>query len=317
MATNNATNNTPSIPVAVSQGGTSTNTLTAHGVIVGNTTSAVNVTAAGTDGQLLVGVTSADPAFGSTAAADFTFTTATAGATRTLTVSNTDNSSGASNAELLVSVGGASAGDPVITFAVGGTTNWTMGADNSVTSPNADPFVIAASAALGTTNVMSVDITGNVSLPLTPAFLGVLGTTDTAVTGDGTAFTIGTGHAYTEEFDQGSNFNPATGVFTSPTAGIYYFCGMVLLGSVGALHTSETFTLTHSTFVFFGNYASPALMRDINNNVSYTVGVFVSMAAADTAKLIITVSGSTKTVDVVGGTPSTNSVTYFSGYLAC
>lgn len=48
--------------------GTITNSiasLTAHGVVVGEGTSAVAVTAAGTDGQLLIATTSADPAFAS------------------------------------------------------------------------------------------------------------------------------------------------------------------------------------------------------------------------------------------------------------
>lgn len=313
MATNNATNNTPSVPVSVSQGGTGTNTLTANGVIIGNTTSAVNVTTAGTTGQLFIGTTSANPAFGSSAGADFTFTTSTASTTRTLTVSNTNNSSSSSNATVALSVGGTSSGDPSILYTAGAI-NWSIGLDTDGTSTNSQPFVISASNALGTTNVMSVDINGTVSLPLTPAFLGVVGSTASAVTGDGTAYTI---ISYTSQFDQNSNFNASSGVFTAPIAGIYYFSGTVLLGSVGVAHTAETFTLTTSTSIYFGNYASPGLMKDANNNVSYNVTTFAKMSAADTASLIITVSNSTKTVDVVGGTPATNSVTYFSGYLAC
>lgn len=49
----------------VAQGGTGTNTLTSHGVVIGQGTSAVNITAAGTSGQpLLSGGASADPAYG-------------------------------------------------------------------------------------------------------------------------------------------------------------------------------------------------------------------------------------------------------------
>lgn len=49
--------------LVVSNGGTGASTLTIHGVLIGNTTSAVNVTAAGTNGQLLCGSTGNDPEF--------------------------------------------------------------------------------------------------------------------------------------------------------------------------------------------------------------------------------------------------------------
>jgi hypothetical protein len=51
------------IPVA--NGGTGATTLTDNGVLIGNGTSAVDVTSAGTTGQVLVGVTGGNPAFGS------------------------------------------------------------------------------------------------------------------------------------------------------------------------------------------------------------------------------------------------------------
>lgn len=51
------------IPVTVPNGGTGVATLAAHGVLVGEGTSHVNVTAAGTTGQVLTATTSADPAF--------------------------------------------------------------------------------------------------------------------------------------------------------------------------------------------------------------------------------------------------------------
>ncbi|WP_157380964.1 hypothetical protein [Burkholderia ubonensis] len=50
--------------LSVAQGGTGRQTLTAHGVLLGEGTSAVNQTSAGTTGQMLLGVTGADPAFG-------------------------------------------------------------------------------------------------------------------------------------------------------------------------------------------------------------------------------------------------------------
>jgi hypothetical protein len=49
-------------PIQTSFGGTGNSSLTIHGVLIGETTSAVNVTAAGTNGQVLIGGTG-DPAF--------------------------------------------------------------------------------------------------------------------------------------------------------------------------------------------------------------------------------------------------------------
>lgn len=50
------------LPVA--SGGTGAATLTSKGVVYGNGTSAVGITAAGTNGQVLLGVTAGNPAFG-------------------------------------------------------------------------------------------------------------------------------------------------------------------------------------------------------------------------------------------------------------
>lgn len=61
MATNNATNNTPAVPVTVANGGTGATTLT--GLLLGNGASAVTAVANGTNGQLLIGATAAAPAF--------------------------------------------------------------------------------------------------------------------------------------------------------------------------------------------------------------------------------------------------------------
>ena len=59
MAINNALN--APIPFAVGKGGTGSTTLTQHGVLVGNGTSAINVLAPATNGQLLIGSTGNAP----------------------------------------------------------------------------------------------------------------------------------------------------------------------------------------------------------------------------------------------------------------
>jgi hypothetical protein len=58
--------------LTVPNGGTGRATLTNHGVLVGAATTAITQLTAGTTGQLLVGATGADPAFGTTLAGDYT-----------------------------------------------------------------------------------------------------------------------------------------------------------------------------------------------------------------------------------------------------
>jgi hypothetical protein len=64
MATNNSTNT--SNPITVPQGGTGATTLTIHGVLLGQTAGTIVATTAGTTGQVLTGVTGADPSFSAT-----------------------------------------------------------------------------------------------------------------------------------------------------------------------------------------------------------------------------------------------------------
>lgn len=74
-----------------------------------------------------------------------------AGVTLTNQLTNSDNTSGTSNASYQVAVGGASSGDPYIDFLVSGAGHYALGIDNSVS----DNFVLAASGTLGTSNIAS------------------------------------------------------------------------------------------------------------------------------------------------------------------
>lgn len=282
---------------------------TNHAVQVGNASGGLTSIPVGTTGQLLAGSTGNDPLFTSVSLGDFSFSSGTAGATRTLRVSNTDNTSGSSNAIMTVATGGSSSGDPVYQATTTATT-WSWGIDNSVTSPSADPFVISQGAVLGTTNVMSVATTGAINYPLQPAFLAFQSTTTSNVTGDGTQYTI---IADTEIYDQGSNYNNTTGVFTAPVSGRYHFCLTVFLTGLGAGHTSAQYR---------GNYSSlPYIVGEMNataiavgGNFSYGTSFYVNMVAGDTISCSITVSNSTKTVGVFG---TSNPDTFFSGALVC
>lgn len=92
-----ATSFTVTSAITVPNGGTGRQTLTAHGVLLGEGTAAINQTAVGTTGQMLIGVTGADPAFannptitgGSINSTPVGATTPSTGAFTTITASGT------------------------------------------------------------------------------------------------------------------------------------------------------------------------------------------------------------------------------------
>ena len=73
---------------------------------------------------------------------------------------NTSTTAG-SSAWFVVSVAGASAGDPVVVYDISGVLNWAVGVDNS----DSDKFKIASSAALGTNDRLSITTAGVVDVP--------------------------------------------------------------------------------------------------------------------------------------------------------
>jgi len=90
--------------IPVSDGGTGASTLTDHGVLVGSGTSAITALTVGTNGQVLVGSTGADPVFATITDGEGITTTAGAG---TLTIACEDAST--SNKGVLVTAGNAKA----------------------------------------------------------------------------------------------------------------------------------------------------------------------------------------------------------------
>jgi hypothetical protein len=84
---------------------------------------------------------------------------AAAGTTLDNWLENTSNTAG-SNTRFIVGVGGATANDPSLVFDVAGVTSWAVGIDNS----DGDKFKISRGIALGTTDVVSIDTTGSISV---------------------------------------------------------------------------------------------------------------------------------------------------------
>lgn len=104
-----------------------------------------------------------------------------AGANVTVQATNSDNTSGTSNAGVEIATGGASSGDPYLSFQISGVgaSTMTMGLDNSAS----DIFVISNSASIGTSNALTLTQAG--ALNATTSVTA--GTSLTATLGDVTA----------------------------------------------------------------------------------------------------------------------------------
>lgn len=307
---------------------------TAHGVLIGEgQTSAVTALSAGTAGQVLrSGGALADPAYStatypSTTGAgemllsnaantvissasmtgDFTYTSATAGTERIVTVTNTDNTNAASSATLKLTTGGANAGDAKAQFSTT-TTTWSMGIDNSATVPSADPFVISQNASLGTSDVMRISTAGEVTFPLQSAFSAYLGATVLNKTGAGTAYQLGT-DALTEIFDRNSDF-VTSGTFTAPVTGLYVLAAS--MNDVG----NDTLVVTHIIQIVTSNRTYSAADHVVpNGNNGSAAGCFIcDMDAGDTAvaNAYAFGSGAGNTTDIYG---EASFATGFQGFL--
>jgi len=114
-------------------------------------------------------VTSLDSLGTFTSQGDMITSRSDAGVNVTHQITNSDNTSLTSNAQLEIATGGAASGDAGVVLQVSGVaTNWFAGLDNS----DSDAFVISASATAGTNNAMRIDHTsqdiqflGDVDLP--------------------------------------------------------------------------------------------------------------------------------------------------------
>lgn len=104
-----------------------------------------------------------------------------AGANVTVQATNSDNTSGTSNGGVEIATGGASSGDPYLSFQISGVgaSTMTMGLDNSAS----DLFVISNSATIGSSNALTLTQAG--ALGATTSVTA--GTSITATAGDITA----------------------------------------------------------------------------------------------------------------------------------
>lgn len=240
--------------------------------------------------------------FGTSLSGSYTFTTATASTPRSLTVSNTDNTSGTSNASIVMATGGTSSGDAYIRYTTLSSNSYVLGIDNSATQVFLLIYGANATATPSSgTTLQRFTKAGYMTLPLNACASADLNTGLTNATGDGTAvnpviFDTKTGNF----FDQNVNYSTGTGLFTVPLTGKYLVNAIVTLNSIGAGHTTGIIQINKNGSAFAINEFNPATSRNAANEFTSTITTIISASATDTISITTNVSGSTKTVGVKG-----------------
>lgn len=174
-------------PQPVIEGGTGASTLTSHGVLLGNTTSAITATSAGTTGQVLTGVTGSAPTFQSPAASSITITGDSGGGLTGSSFTFTGGTTGLTfaGATSTETLGGT------LVVANGGTGAATL-TSHGVLLGNGTSAVTATAA--GTTGQVLTGVTGSAPTFQSPAAssISITGDSGGALTGASFTFTGGT-----------------------------------------------------------------------------------------------------------------------------
>lgn len=132
------------------------------------------------------------------------------------------------------------------------------------------------------------------------------------ITGDGTVYNFNT-VPWTEQYDLGSSFAAATGIFTASLFGYYQFTGQLSVEGVDAAHTDANLVLVTTAASYQLGRTNAANARTASDNFTFNATHTVFMSPNDTAFLQLTVSNGTKVIDVTSGSDGTSWRTRFEG----
>jgi hypothetical protein len=219
-----------------------------------------------------------------------------------------NNSINNESSELTIDPGAS--GDSFVQFNINSTGEFRIGVDDDAS----DAFKISQGSALGTNDTFIMTADGERTMPLQSAFLAKRDSALSNVTGDGTNYTS---IVYDGEiFDQNSDYDNTTGVFTAPATGKFYiFSGLNATGLTSS-HTRLSFYNSTSNGQYYSCDINGANARNSSNEFSCSASFICDMDAADTAIVNLFVSGGTKVVSINGDAGS-DKLSYFGGYLAC
>lgn len=201
-----------------------------------------------------------------------------------------------------ITIDPGASGDSYVQFDINSTGEFRVGVDDD----DGDDFKISQGSALGTNDYFIVDASSGARLlPLQPAFSAFPNAAKTNVTGDGTTYTV---VFDSENFDQGSDFD-GTSTFTAPVAGQYAFYVSISFSDLSTSFTSLQVELNVNAGTTYElQYSDPQCGYALSTVYIATGAIHLELAASDTVVVDVTVSGSTKIIDV-----TTDSI--FGGYL--
>lgn len=220
------------------------------------------------------------------------------GVTNTLTVTNPSNTASSAASEV-ISVGGATAGDPWLNFNVAGTTDWSIGIDNG----SDDSWKLSQASTIGTTDTFVVDTNGQFTQPRQCAFFAVQSSFPLNVTGDGTFYTA---IFNSVTYNITSSYDNTTGIFTAPITGIYHFDASLSFTGFTSAHNDGFLSIYKN-----GGGVWRSTRIDVWNVVGHgnpnpefgqlNISGDLQLAASDTVQIVLYVAGGSKVVDIQAG----------------
>jgi hypothetical protein len=172
--------------------------------------------------------------------------------------------------------------------------------DTGIGSSAANQLSLITAGAQG----VGISSAGEVTKPLTPAFLATRSSAANNVTGNGTTYTVDFNN---EVFDQNADFSSTT--FTAPVTGRY----RLTAGALAYGFTEANITAARIDLVTSNRTYRWSAKNAWANEMPFSISVLADMDAADTATVQITMSGEASDLADIDGQATSN--TFFCGEL--
>lgn len=142
---------------------------------------------------------------------------------------------------------------------------------------------------------IAVGAAQQITMPVQPTFYVSVFNFQSNVTGDGSVYTCAFDHEYV---DQGGDF--AANTFVAPVTGVFLLSTVLFLANVNGSHTKLVLSIVTTSNTYSKEINAGTCRQPADELLSISNTALCPMTAGDTAIVQITVSNSTKVVDVAG-----------------